>query len=276
MNHKINCDVINDLMPSYLDGICSEASKKLVEEHLSECRACRSLIDSMQKTQIVSEKTVLKELNYMKKVREHFVKKNIAGLFVLALVTLGGFIMMLTSSSIVSETVYRFCLPLLAVYSYFILSDYGKRKENRKWKTGLLVVNLAFLLYNAGLAAWILKLCHTLQNPLGMTDRQVGPFFAWQLIGIAAIQTILFLTDMFLCAKNEERYHPSLMAALTNIFLAQNILTLLHHMEEPNAFSSHLGYSFGILLFEGIFAGIILALIGPFRASEPDTAGHSR
>lgn len=261
MNDKINCDVINDLMPSYLDGICSEASKILVEEHLSECKACQSLIDSMQKTQIVSENTDLKEFNYMKKVRVHFVKKNIAGLLVLTLITLGGFIMMLTSSNIVSEAVYRFCLPLLAVYSYFILSDYGKRKENRKWKTGLLTVNLAFLLYNAVIATWVLNLCQTRENPFGLQDYQVGPFLAWQLGAIAAIQTVLFLTDMFLCAKKEERYHPSVTVSLTNIFLSMNILTLLHRMDEPNAFSSHFEGSLVILLFEAVLTGIILALI---------------
>lgn len=39
-NEKISCDVIQDLLPLYLDKCCSEHSKKLVEEHLKECEDC--------------------------------------------------------------------------------------------------------------------------------------------------------------------------------------------------------------------------------------------
>ena len=41
---KISCDVISDLLPLYHDGVCNEASKKLVEEHLSECDSCRAML----------------------------------------------------------------------------------------------------------------------------------------------------------------------------------------------------------------------------------------
>ncbi|MGO4542865.1 zf-HC2 domain-containing protein [Paenibacillus sp. 2TAB19] len=35
------CNVVYDLLPLYIDGVCSEESKELVEEHLTECPACR-------------------------------------------------------------------------------------------------------------------------------------------------------------------------------------------------------------------------------------------
>ena len=34
---KISCNVIQDIMPLYVDEIVSEDTKKLVEEHLKEC-----------------------------------------------------------------------------------------------------------------------------------------------------------------------------------------------------------------------------------------------
>ena len=33
---KMNCDIIKDLIPSYIDGICSGASKNCVEEHIEK------------------------------------------------------------------------------------------------------------------------------------------------------------------------------------------------------------------------------------------------
>ena len=38
---KITCNVIKDLLPLYHDKICSEDSRKIVEEHLVECDNCR-------------------------------------------------------------------------------------------------------------------------------------------------------------------------------------------------------------------------------------------
>lgn len=37
---KVKCPVVDDLLPLYIDGACSEESKKIVEEHLNECRSC--------------------------------------------------------------------------------------------------------------------------------------------------------------------------------------------------------------------------------------------
>ena len=37
----MKCEIIRDLIPLYLDKVCSEDSRKLVEDHLSECSECR-------------------------------------------------------------------------------------------------------------------------------------------------------------------------------------------------------------------------------------------
>ena len=42
------CEIVADLLPSYLEGECSEASRKLVEAHLEKCVRCRDLAKAMQ------------------------------------------------------------------------------------------------------------------------------------------------------------------------------------------------------------------------------------
>ena len=37
---KTDCNVIRDLLPLYADEVCSEESRELVDEHLTECAAC--------------------------------------------------------------------------------------------------------------------------------------------------------------------------------------------------------------------------------------------
>lgn len=52
--------MISDLLPLYKDGVCSNASKKIIEEHLAECPACgkmlKDMIDSTIDEELVKEK----------------------------------------------------------------------------------------------------------------------------------------------------------------------------------------------------------------------------
>ena len=38
---KMKCEVVRDLLPLYVDGVVSEESRKMIEEHLEECDDCR-------------------------------------------------------------------------------------------------------------------------------------------------------------------------------------------------------------------------------------------
>lgn len=44
MNH-LNCTVVRDLLPLYLEGLVSDETRELVEEHLDRCPDCRSLCE---------------------------------------------------------------------------------------------------------------------------------------------------------------------------------------------------------------------------------------
>ncbi len=44
---KMPCHVIRDLLPLYLDRVCSEESRELVETHLEHCPECKAYCDMM-------------------------------------------------------------------------------------------------------------------------------------------------------------------------------------------------------------------------------------
>jgi len=44
----MNCNIIKDLLPSYIDGICSEDTAKIVEDHLKHCEECKMCVNRMQ------------------------------------------------------------------------------------------------------------------------------------------------------------------------------------------------------------------------------------
>lgn len=41
------CKVVEDLLPLYHDGICSEESRQMVDEHLSQCEHCRKMLNQI-------------------------------------------------------------------------------------------------------------------------------------------------------------------------------------------------------------------------------------
>lgn len=42
------CEIVGDLLPLYVDSVCSEASGDLVREHLDTCPGCRTLYEQMR------------------------------------------------------------------------------------------------------------------------------------------------------------------------------------------------------------------------------------
>ena len=72
--NNIPCGVIRDLLPLYTEELCSEESRTLVENHLKDCPDCRSLKESMKKTEPLpvdsgeSLKKMKKELKNRKQI----------------------------------------------------------------------------------------------------------------------------------------------------------------------------------------------------------------
>ncbi|MGN0506997.1 MAG: zf-HC2 domain-containing protein [Lachnospiraceae bacterium] len=54
---NVDCDVIKDILPIYVENMASDATKKLVGEHLVRCEACRKAEQSMRGTVVLPKNT---------------------------------------------------------------------------------------------------------------------------------------------------------------------------------------------------------------------------
>ncbi len=52
---KTECGIIRDLLPLYVDDICSEKSREIVDEHLQECAECSEMLEKLRHTEIESD-----------------------------------------------------------------------------------------------------------------------------------------------------------------------------------------------------------------------------
>ena len=73
---KYNCDLISDLLPLYKDDICSEATRKIVEEHLGECPSCKKMFADM--SDVTIDEKIVKEKDEVINSQAKFFKRKSA------------------------------------------------------------------------------------------------------------------------------------------------------------------------------------------------------
>ena len=78
---KINCNVIQDILPLYIDDVVSDDTKELVEEHLQNCEICQRVYHET-KTDLENDmkisaqtKESSHEANDLKSFRKFFKEK---------------------------------------------------------------------------------------------------------------------------------------------------------------------------------------------------------
>ena len=64
------CELVRDLLPTYLDGLASEVSAGLIEAHLASCPDCRAALERMRESPFPSDKDRF-EVDFLKKNRRH-------------------------------------------------------------------------------------------------------------------------------------------------------------------------------------------------------------
>ena len=81
MKNDLTCEVVRDLLPSYVDGLTNDVSNQAVEQHMKTCESCRKLYSEMREPmngEDVSEindgqkadSQKSSEIDYLKKIRK--------------------------------------------------------------------------------------------------------------------------------------------------------------------------------------------------------------
>ena len=74
---KINCNIIRDMLPLYLDDVVCDDTKELVEEHLQSCSGCRKEAACIKKDVVLpaSRAQRFAEAEVLKKIRNRISRK---------------------------------------------------------------------------------------------------------------------------------------------------------------------------------------------------------
>lgn len=146
---KKTCSIVQDLLPLYHDDVCSEESKRIVEEHLAVCGDCKKIADDLnnditEKDLNVEAKGVIRRHQRKEGRKSALAGSIVAGVLMIPIVVclivnlatghgLSWFFIVLASLLVAASLTLP---PLLAV---------GKEKKFL-WTTGLFMVSLLVLL----------------------------------------------------------------------------------------------------------------------------------
>ncbi len=95
MNTNNYCNLIEDLLPLYVEGLVSDKTKQEIEEHLKECNKCLELLKTIQKDNTLfsneeqtPEETNDKEIKCIKNIKRKIILKTIVAVLVTIIITL--------------------------------------------------------------------------------------------------------------------------------------------------------------------------------------------
>lgn len=106
----MNCSIIQDLLPLYLDQVCSSQTTRAVEEHLAACPACQSLLDEMRRESAVPEHIQVQaqqEANVLRGVKRKFSARRRRSVLTVVLAALLAIAVLIAASDVENPIPYR-------------------------------------------------------------------------------------------------------------------------------------------------------------------------
>lgn len=97
---KVSCEIVQDLLPLYYDNVCSDDSKRIVEEHLVECESCKEELYRIKADFILPKEEMERNKNdgnaikgissfWNRSKTKSFIKGGIFSALLLSFITLG-------------------------------------------------------------------------------------------------------------------------------------------------------------------------------------------
>jgi len=218
MNKK-ECDIIKDLLPSYVDNICSAASKEWIEEHLKECEECREVAEVMKHTEISATMLEQEQLEAGRKVARKNLRKSVLNLGLCLLVAFLIFVVFELSKVQIPHAalyiVFAFCMMM----TWLTWRNQSKLRRWDKWDTAMTVAAVLAAGYGAAMVWYGFHCVAVGKMFFGLALNEFGPFLYGQIVLAVVICFFIYLMQVVRTVKKGRSNSLVLNLCLTGIFL---------------------------------------------------------
>lgn len=120
MNKEIDCNIIDDLLPSYLSNLTSFNTNKIIEEHINRCSKCEKKLAYMKRD--ISLNTIKEsiddiKINYFKKIHKKFFYILLISILIMIISFIAS--VFLTEKNI-DEAIFTFLIFIFVIVRLFL------------------------------------------------------------------------------------------------------------------------------------------------------------
>lgn len=83
---KTECKIVQDLLPSYIDGLTSNDTNTFIEQHIENCSECEEVLKNMQGDIQLEKINNSKKINALKKVKRRYRRITVISILLVILV----------------------------------------------------------------------------------------------------------------------------------------------------------------------------------------------
>jgi len=260
MNNK-ECDIIKDLLPSYVDNICSEASKEWIEAHLAECEECRASAQVMKHTEISATMLEQEQLEAGRKVIRQNLRRSIFHLgLCLLMAVLMLFVFALDGFQISHMALY-IALPICLMMTWLTYRNQTKLRTWDKWDILCAVVAVLATGYGAGMMWYGFFRAAKGETVFGLVLNNFGPFLYGQMVLAAVLCFLVYVIQIVRTVKQGRSNSLPLGLSLTGIFLMMAYCIYMGYLTDFESARELLNKETLSLLFVGLNCTFVFAMM---------------
>lgn len=229
---KLNCYIVQDLLPAYMEKLTSTETNTDIEAHLQDCTACKTKYENMA-TSIEKTASCIDQkpsFDYFKKIKQNYFYKIIFGYGILCTVMGSFFSAVFFNNPLFMDPL--FYAPIICLTLYFILKDtfqWGIFKKKSLLFLHLSIVALScFIMVSMDSISefdWVNNTAFW-----GIPIEKIGLYSSYILIGTICIMILFCFYGLYRSMKTSGFYFSLLCHGLGSIgmlFSSYRILTLV-------------------------------------------------
>ena len=258
---KKECDIIKDLLPSYVDNICSEASSEWIKEHLAECEECRKVAKALKTTEFSAKRLDFAQVDATKKVKKKQVGSNIVMLGLCLFLMLMTTAIFAEGNSVISHMVLYAQLPICMVITWFVNKG---RQTKRIWdKCDTISLAAAVLATAYGIGVLLFVTLKTIggKTLLGLELSEIGPLLSLQLLGVGVVCLTVYVIQMVRLYRKGSINSVIFSLCLMGIFLMLVYRVYLGNLSDAESAMLQLKKATFTILDVGLVGTAVLAFI---------------
>lgn len=218
---KMNCDIIQDLIPSYIDGICSEASKNCVEEHIANCAECREIVALCRNNALTGNQAEQKALEGLRKIKAKMKYLFIANKLLLTVLVSFGI------RTFLYHTRYHLILPFTILFAVCmcvnLVTGINRQGAQRPEKADYIICVLSIIIniFIPLLSYYTMQKSITTPESIlfGVGAAEIGLLLDRLIFAVFLIQLLFFFYHLLRLDKRKGNTAVLSCSAVTGIFL---------------------------------------------------------